>query len=114
MQSIDAGLRAALLATPLENDVLTDFLLYIEGNPQTDTEELLIRFASDERWTVALVDLAGKTLEIGEEGLFEEFPDVCRMLVRQSNAQLRKDTVQNLKSSADPEAFKRFWSQRNQ
>ena len=56
--------------------------------------------------------LAGKSLEIDDVALKQELPELVQIAIRQAKDKKRKEALQSLKSSADPEAFKRYWSER--
>ena len=109
---VEQDLRQTFLKDGVEDLELRAFVQYLDANPETDTEELLIRFAQDEYWATMLPTLAGKSLEIDDVALKQELPELVQIAIKQAKDKKRKEALQNLKSSADPEAFKRYWSER--
>ena len=111
--SVSQDIRQSFLETGMDDPELESLLRYLDVNPETDTEELLIRFGQDEHWSNTLPALAGKSLEIDESALKQELPELLQISIKQAKDKKRKEALQNLKSSADPEAFKRYWSERD-
>ncbi len=106
--TVDAESREDLLRAD-EEEFIPLVLRYIDENPETDTEELLVRFADA---PISLATLAAKPMEIDATGLAREFPELCELYLRNIQAQQRKKSLQQLKASPNIDELRKFWDER--
>ena len=109
--ALDRETRSEVIAVS-EDSVLAELLRFVEQTPETDTEELIIRFGDDPRWGKSLTTLAERPTAMNVDGLRVEFPEVCQMLLRNARAQERKTSLQKLKSMPDINELRKYWADR--
>ena len=103
--------RSEVIAV-LEGTVLSELLGFVEQTPETDTEELIIRFGDDSRWGGSLTTLAERPTAMDIDGLKLELPEVCQMLLRNVRTEERRSSLQKLKSTQDMDELRKFWADR--
>ena len=107
---VDEETRTQILEAS-QGSAKTEIMHYLEQQPDADVEELLIAIDQPElaeqmrRW-------AAQPLAIGDGALRAELTDLCSRYLQRVEANNRKETLQNLRESPNPDDFRRYWQQR--
>ncbi|MEQ9451346.1 MAG: DNA primase [Pseudomonadales bacterium] len=94
-----------------QDSAKTELMRYLELQPGADVEELLIAIDQPEL-ARQMRSWAAQPLAIGDGALRAELKDLCSRYLQRIEANNRKATLQNLRESANPDDFRRYWQQR--
>ena len=104
--------RADLLRRLGEDDSIRLVANYVEDNPSTEPEELLVWFDGTPTGEL-LSRLIAKRLPISGEQVHSEYEHCSRQLCKQLLAQERRSMLENLKNSPNDEVFRSYLQKRN-
>ncbi len=108
---VNAEVQQSLAEFLPDLGLLGEMILYIDENPEADTEEILVRW-SDEAAYPELLQRAQKVLEIAPSAVGAEFIEGIERLVEILRQQQRRQALAELKENPDVEELRKFMALR--